>query len=157
MSYTALCCETSLCGVFTATCCITGYIQHYKPLYKENLIDLLPFYNPNLFIRQPIQLIDQLINHPIHGLDLSLHGLFLLRRSRGCEILVQCQHGLDQCTLCSAAFRRWLSLSWFIYLPIIGVNIYSEIRIVTQPVMNIPSPIIEIKWMGKQIVFCIRH
>jgi hypothetical protein len=62
-----------------------------------------------------------------------------------------------QCTLCSAAFRRWHSLSWFIYLPSIGVNIYSEIRIVTQPVMNIPSPIIETKWMGKQIVFGIWH
>ena len=42
------------------------------------LIFILRFYNPNLILAKPIQLINETINPPIRGLDLPLQRLLLL-------------------------------------------------------------------------------
>ena len=53
-------------------------------------------YDPDLLLRQPVQLIHQPVDLPIGRDDLALVYGLLLVRDRGGQLAVQIQHGLDQ-------------------------------------------------------------
>jgi hypothetical protein len=54
------------------------------------------FHNPNLILRQPVQLVHQLVDHFVRRRDLALEQGLFRGGVRGGELAVQVEHGLDE-------------------------------------------------------------
>src|SRR6266481_5976869 len=50
----------------------------------------------DLFIRQSIELVDDMIDLAVGGLDLALHNTLLRSRLRGSKLFVQSKHRIDE-------------------------------------------------------------
>jgi len=55
-----------------------------------------PLHDPDLLLRQPVQLIHQPVDLPVGGFDLALEMGLFVRRFSGGELLVQGEHALDE-------------------------------------------------------------
>ena len=69
--------------------------QSFKD-FRQRLLPARRFHNPDLLLRQPVQLIDQPVDLPVCGLDAAGEQSPLVLRAGGGESLMQIEHGLHQ-------------------------------------------------------------